>query len=81
MKPCEIIHVAIVCAGYNASRSVVTLIKSLLFYRKNPVHLHFITDPTAQMILQTLFHTWDVPQCEINIIYNLNEILIYLFFL
>lgn len=28
---CEIIHVAIVCAGYNSSRSVVTLIKSILF--------------------------------------------------
>ena len=31
---CDIIHIAIVCAGYSASRSVATLVKSLLFYRK-----------------------------------------------
>ncbi|KAJ8373625.1 hypothetical protein SKAU_G00042050 [Synaphobranchus kaupii] len=30
---CETIHVAIVCAGYNASRDVVTLVKSVLFHR------------------------------------------------
>uniref|UniRef100_A0A3B3TUG3 Glycosyltransferase-like protein LARGE1 n=1 Tax=Poecilia latipinna TaxID=48699 RepID=A0A3B3TUG3_9TELE len=29
---CETIHVAIVCAGYNASRDVVTLVKSVLFH-------------------------------------------------
>jgi glycosyltransferase-like protein LARGE len=59
---CEVIHVAIVCAGYNSSRSVVTLIKSILFYRRNPLHFHLISDSTAQVILQTLFSTWSVPQ-------------------
>lgn len=34
LPKCEVIEVAIVCAGYNSSRSVVTLIKSILFYRK-----------------------------------------------
>ncbi|KAF7642774.1 hypothetical protein LDENG_00250960 [Lucifuga dentata] len=29
---CQTIHVAIVCAGYNASRDVVTLVKSVLFH-------------------------------------------------
>ncbi|TSK13201.1 LARGE xylosyl- and glucuronyltransferase 1 [Bagarius yarrelli] len=29
---CETIHMAIVCAGYNASRDVVTLVKSVLFH-------------------------------------------------
>lgn len=58
---CEVIQVAIVCAGYNSSRSIVTLIKSILFYRKNPLHFHFITDPIAQSILSTLFDTWAVP--------------------
>lgn len=29
----QTIHVAIVCAGYNASRDVVTLVKSVLFHR------------------------------------------------
>lgn len=59
---CETIHVAIVCAGYDASRAVVTLTKSLLFYRKNPIHLHFIADKIAVNILNILFSTWEVPQ-------------------
>ncbi|PSN31280.1 LARGE xylosyl- and glucuronyltransferase 1 [Blattella germanica] len=59
---CEVVHVAIVCAGYNSSRSVVTLIKSILFYSKNPLHFHLIADSVAQVILQTLFYTWSVPQ-------------------
>lgn len=63
-KPCEIIHVAIVCAGYDASRAVTTLIKSLLFYRKNPIHLHFIADTIAQDILKVLFQTWDIPHSK-----------------
>ena len=36
--PCEEIQVAIVCAGPDASRTVVTLVKSILFYRRNPIH-------------------------------------------
>ncbi|GAB6025957.1 LARGE xylosyl- and glucuronyltransferase 1 [Chamberlinius hualienensis] len=63
---CEIIHVAIVCAGYNSSRSVVTLVKSILFYRKNPLHFHFLSDSVAQLILQTLFNTWIVPAVEVS---------------
>lgn len=58
---CEIIHVAIVCAGHNSSRSVVTLIKSILFYRKNPIHFHFISDTISKLILSKLFETWSVP--------------------
>lgn len=60
-KRCETIHVAIVCAGYDATRAVSTLIKSLLFYRKNPIHLHFVADSIAHKILNTLFHSWDIP--------------------
>ncbi|XP_016120635.1 glycosyltransferase-like protein LARGE1, partial [Sinocyclocheilus grahami] len=32
VNKCETIHIAIVCAGYNASRDVVTLVKSVLFH-------------------------------------------------
>lgn len=66
VSKCEVIHVAIVCAGYNSTRSVVTLIKSILFYRKNPLHFHFISDSVAQLILQTLFRTWLVPEVEVS---------------
>ncbi|KFO19873.1 Glycosyltransferase-like protein LARGE2 [Fukomys damarensis] len=60
-KPEVLLHVAIVCAGLNSSREVVTLVKSMLFYRKNPLHLHLVTDAVARSILETLFLTWMVP--------------------
>ncbi|KAK7898718.1 hypothetical protein WMY93_019571 [Mugilogobius chulae] len=63
---CETIHVAIVCAGYNASRDVVTLVKSVLFHRRNPLHFHFITDSIAQKILASLFQSWMVPAVRVN---------------
>lgn len=63
---CEVIEVAIVCAGYNSSRAVVTLIKSILFYRKNPLHFHFIVDSTASLTLETLFKTWSIPEVEVS---------------
>ncbi|XP_069327375.1 xylosyl- and glucuronyltransferase LARGE2 [Eulemur rufifrons] len=63
---CELLHVAIVCAGHNSSREVITLVKSMLFYRKNPLHLHLVTDAVARSILETLFHTWMVPAVRVS---------------
>lgn len=63
---CEVVHVAIVCAGYNASRSVVTLFKSILFYRRNPLHFHLLADSVAQIVLQKLFQTWNIPQVDVS---------------
>jgi len=63
---CEVIQVTIVCAGYNASRSVVTLIKSILFYRRNPLHFHLLVDSVAHVVLKKLFQTWDVPQGKLT---------------
>ena len=54
----QVIHIAIVCARYNSTREVVTLIKSILFYRRNPLHFHFLSDHIAQHILETVFDTW-----------------------
>ncbi|XP_006896830.1 PREDICTED: glycosyltransferase-like protein LARGE2 [Elephantulus edwardii] len=66
LRKCELLHVAVVCAGYNSSRDVVTLMKSLLFYRKNPLHLHLVTDTVARNILETLFNTWMVPALRVS---------------
>ncbi|XP_066945439.1 xylosyl- and glucuronyltransferase LARGE2s-like isoform X2 [Macrobrachium rosenbergii] len=63
---CEVLHIAIVCAGYNSSRSVVTLLKSLLFYRRNPLHFHIISDAKAQVVLHTLFSSWNIPHVEVS---------------
>ncbi|XP_026970678.1 xylosyl- and glucuronyltransferase LARGE2 isoform X6 [Sagmatias obliquidens] len=70
---CELLQVAIVCAGHNSSRDVITLVKSMLFYRKNPLHLHLVTDAVARNILETLFHTWMVPAVQISF-YNADEL-------
>ncbi|KAK2490287.1 hypothetical protein MC885_009898 [Smutsia gigantea] len=66
LPKCELLHVAIVCAGHNSSREVVTLVKSMLFYRKNPLHLHLVADAVARNILETLFHTWMVPALRVS---------------
>ncbi|KAM4617649.1 xylosyl- and glucuronyltransferase LARGE2 isoform 1-T4 [Discoglossus pictus] len=72
-EKCELIHVAIVCAGHNSSRDVVTLVKSILFHRKNPLHLHLITDSVARRVLGNLFNTWMVPSLHISF-YNASEL-------
>ncbi|XP_004700780.2 LARGE xylosyl- and glucuronyltransferase 1 [Echinops telfairi] len=73
VEKCETIHVAIVCAGYNASRDVVTLVKSVLFHRRNPLHFHLIADTIAEQILATLFQTWMVPAVRVDF-YNAEEL-------
>ncbi|XP_073204229.1 xylosyl- and glucuronyltransferase LARGE2 isoform X8 [Lepidochelys kempii] len=73
VQKCELLHVAIVCAGHNASRDVVTLVKSILFHRKNPLHFHLITDSVAQQILQTLFQSWIVPSVYVSF-YNADDL-------
>ncbi|XP_053304940.1 xylosyl- and glucuronyltransferase LARGE2 [Spea bombifrons] len=65
-EKCELIHVAIVCAGHNSSRDVVTLVKSILFHRRNPLHLHLIADAVALNVLGNLFKTWMVPSLKIS---------------
>ncbi|XP_044292517.1 LARGE xylosyl- and glucuronyltransferase 2 [Varanus komodoensis] len=73
VQKCELLHVAIVCAGYNASRDVVTLVKSILFHRKNPLHFHLITDLVARQILQTVFQSWMVPSVHVSF-YNADDL-------
>ena len=62
MPKCEVLEISIVCAGFNSSRTVVTLIKSILFYRRHPIRFHFVVDQTSRRILETLFRTWIVPK-------------------
>lgn len=63
---CEVIHVAVVCGGHNATRDVVTLLKSILFYRRNPLHFHFISDNKAHIILEKLFKTWTLNELSVS---------------
>ncbi|OQV20059.1 Glycosyltransferase-like protein LARGE2 [Hypsibius exemplaris] len=65
-EKCQFIHIAVVCAGHNSTRTAMTLIKSLLFYRSSPLHLHVLADGPAQLILTTLFDTWDVANLSVS---------------
>ncbi|XP_044728692.1 LARGE xylosyl- and glucuronyltransferase 2-like [Chrysoperla carnea] len=63
---CEIIHVGLVCAGYNSSRIIVTLFKSILFHRRNPIHFHLMVDRKADKILKHLFNSWMLPEVKVT---------------
>ena len=63
---CQTLHIAVVCSGHSTSRQVVILIKSILFYRRNPLHFHFVSDKTAITILTTLFQSWNIPLVNIS---------------
>lgn len=63
---CETIHVGFVAAGYNASRQVATVLKTILFYRHNPLHFHFVSDVAAKHILGTLLRTWQLPEVNFS---------------
>lgn len=63
---CNIVDVVIVCAGYNASREVSILIKSILFHRRCPLHVHFVVNSVSKAILSNLFRTWNIPQFTIS---------------
>ncbi len=71
LPKCEVIHVSIVCAGVNATRSVSTLVKSILFYGKHPLHLHLVVDDVAELIMRKLFQTWRIKQCKF-VLYRCN---------
>ena len=71
---CDIIHIGFVAAGYNASRQVATVIKTILFYRHNPLHFHFISDLPARHILNMLMQSWQLP--AVNFSFYDTELLI-----
>lgn len=53
-----------ICSGYNSTRSLITVIKSVLFYRSKPLHIHIIVDQISERSLQMLFSTWKIPDGE-----------------
>ncbi|XP_046432242.1 LARGE xylosyl- and glucuronyltransferase 2-like isoform X2 [Neodiprion fabricii] len=63
---CSIIHVAMVCAGYNSTFTTVIVVKSILFYRRNPLHFHFIVDEIANTTLFMLFESWNLPNVQLS---------------
>ncbi|XP_024945273.1 LARGE xylosyl- and glucuronyltransferase 2 isoform X2 [Cephus cinctus] len=65
-EKCESIHIAIVCAGYNSTFSLATVVKSIVFYRTKPLHFHLIVDEIAKRTLKILFRTWNLPHVTVT---------------
>ncbi|XP_017878682.1 LARGE xylosyl- and glucuronyltransferase 1-like isoform X1 [Ceratina calcarata] len=63
---CETVHIAMVCAGYNSTLALVTVVKSVLFYRTKPLHFHLLVDEIAKRALTTIFRTWDLPHVNLT---------------
>ncbi|XP_076748862.1 xylosyl- and glucuronyltransferase LARGE1 isoform X1 [Xylocopa sonorina] len=63
---CETVHIAMVCAGYNSTFALVTVVKSILFYRTRPLHFHLLVDEIAKRTLATVFRTWDLPHVNLT---------------
>jgi len=71
-KVCRTLHLAFVCGGFNSTRSFYVLLKSILFYRTDKIHLHLMVDDISRTILTELFMFWTVPDLMIRY-YNVTE--------
>lgn len=60
-RECSPIHTVMIVGGYNASRESVITIKSVLIYRHDAIHFHFIVDDKARQVLEAVMTTWQVP--------------------
>lgn len=69
---CDIIHIAMVCAGFDSNRGLYVLLKSILFHRKDPIHLHLMVDKESQFILAKLFETSRFPGLNVTF-YNATQ--------
>lgn len=65
-KQCTTVHLAMVCAGYNSTLALVTVAKSILFYRSTPLHFHLLVDEIARRTLSTLFDTWSLSEGSLS---------------
>lgn len=66
---CEVIHIGIVCAGQKSVLFFHVMLKSIYFYRNNPLNFHIVVNKATEKVLKTLFETWDVPQGILHIIF------------
>lgn len=71
-RTCDTIHIAMVCGGFNSTRSLYVLLKSILFYRSDIIHVHLFVDNISYLIMSELFHTWSPPELLISF-YNATE--------
>lgn len=54
-------------------KDLLDLDACFLFFRRNPLHFHFITDTVANRILSSLFQSWMVPSVQVSF-YDADEL-------
>lgn len=42
------------------------MVKSILYYRSNPLHFHFLSDDDTKENLKILFENWNLPQVNVS---------------
>lgn len=63
---CDVIHIAMVASGHVTIQRLMVVVKSILFYRQNFLHFHFLTDARGKDILSTIFRTWLLPMVNVS---------------
>ncbi|KAF5285517.1 hypothetical protein FQR65_LT13214 [Abscondita terminalis] len=63
VEECETVHIGIVCTRENCNTiDFYTLVKSLYLYRSSPLHYHILADEKSELIISTLFDTWNISR-------------------
>lgn len=63
---CEVVHLALVVSGSATVRRLMVVVKSILFHRRNPIHLHFLSDTKTEQSLAMIFQTWQLPAVNVS---------------
>ncbi len=63
---CEVVHIAMVISDSGIIQRVLFRVKSILFYRQNPLHFHFLLYPRSKEIVSTIFKTWQLPEVNVS---------------
>lgn len=71
-EECTTIHLALVVGGFNSTRNLYVLLKSILFYRTDILYLHLFVDNTSLKILSELFVSWNVHDLKVDF-YNMTD--------
>jgi lipopolysaccharide biosynthesis glycosyltransferase len=69
----DAVHVAIVAAGIEATRSLLVVIKSILMHRTAPLKLHLLVDSSSHLSLNHTFATWRLACVDVTFHMLLNH--------
>ena len=62
----DVVHVAMMAAGPDAAKAVVTVVKSILIQRTRPIAVHLLVDHVSTAVLEEIFSTWQVSCLSVS---------------